>query len=58
MRDGKEHIEEWPGNRWLRQGVRTKGWILLRQVPLWKEIWRQINGFPPVVADKEPEVKK
>jgi hypothetical protein len=27
-------------------------------VPLWKEIWRQINGFPPVVADKEPEVKK
>ena len=58
VRDGKSHVEEWPGNRWLRQGVRTKGWILLRQVPLWKEIWRQINGFPPVVAEKEPNAKK
>jgi hypothetical protein len=38
--------------------VRANGWILLSQVPLWKEIWRQINGFPPVIADKEPEVKK
>lgn len=45
---------EWPGTRWLRQGVRTKAWVLLRQVPLWREAWRQLNGFPPVVADVEP----
>jgi adhesin transport system membrane fusion protein len=45
----------WPGTRWLRQGVRTKAWVLLRQVPLWSEIWRQLNGFPPVVADAEPQ---
>lgn len=45
---------EWPGTRWLRQGVRTKAWVLLRQVPLWREVWRQLNGFPPVVADAEP----
>ncbi|MFM1831391.1 MAG: hypothetical protein RLZZ558_1731 [Planctomycetota bacterium] len=45
----------WPGTRWLRQGVRTKAWVLLRQVPLWSEIWRQLNGFPPVVADEEPK---
>jgi glutaredoxin len=57
-RDGSEHREDWPSNRYLRQGVRANGWILLSQVPLWKEIWRQINGFPPVIADKEPEVKK
>jgi hypothetical protein len=38
----------------LRQGVRTKAWVLLRQVPLWREAWRQLNGFPPVVADVEP----
>jgi multidrug resistance efflux pump len=44
----------WPGPRWLRQGVRAKAWVLLRQVPLWQEIWRQLNGFPPVVADAEP----
>ncbi|MFM7809425.1 MAG: HlyD family secretion protein [Planctomycetota bacterium] len=45
----------WPGPRWLRQGVRAKAWVLLRQVPLWKELWRQLNGFPPVVADAEPK---
>jgi hypothetical protein len=26
---------------------------MLRQVPLWYEIWRQINGFPPGQAQKE-----
>jgi multidrug resistance efflux pump len=54
MRNGKRHEEPWPGNRWLRQGVRANGWVLLQQVPLWKEIWRQMNGFPPVVSDREP----
>ena len=53
--DGRQVAEGWPGNRWLRQGVRAKGWVLLQQVPLWKEIWRQVNGFPPVVAEREPE---
>ncbi len=46
--------EPWPGPRFLRQGVRAKAWVLLRTVPLWQEAWRQLNGFPPVVADKEP----
>lgn len=58
MREGVERSEDWPSNRYLRQGVRANGWILLGVVPLWKEIWRQINGFPPVVSDKEPEEKK
>jgi hypothetical protein len=46
--------ERWPGARFLRQGVRAKAWVLLRQVPLWLELWRQLNGFPPVVGDTEP----
>lgn len=58
VRGGVERIENWPGNRWLRQGVRAKGWVLLQQVPLWKEIWRQLNGFPPVVAETEPKEPK
>ena len=45
----------WPDGRYLRQGVRANGWVLLRQVPLGYEIWRQLNGFPPVVADDEPK---
>jgi hypothetical protein len=23
---------------------------MLEQVPLWFEVWRQINGFPPLVT--------
>jgi adhesin transport system membrane fusion protein len=39
--------QPWPARRYLRQGVRANGWVLLRQVPLWWELWRQFNGFPP-----------
>lgn len=42
----------WPSDRFLRQGVRANGLVLLERVPLWFEIWRQINGFPPVVDTK------
>ena len=45
----------WPETRYLRQGVRTNGWVLLDQVPLWFEIWRSMNGFPPVVSDGKAE---
>ena len=53
--DGKGPVVVgWPEkDRWLRQGTRVNAWILLRQVPLWFEIWRQINGFPPVVSDQD-----
>ncbi|TWU12157.1 hypothetical protein CA54_09750 [Symmachiella macrocystis] len=47
----------WPGDRYLRQGVRANGWVLLNQVPLWYEIWRNMNGFPPVVSIEEPKKK-
>jgi len=50
--------KDWPDDRYLRQGVRANGWVLLRQVPLGYEIWRQLNGFPPVVAEKEPSAGK
>lgn len=39
--------EPWPNREFLRQGVRAKGWILLDQVSLAYELWRQFNGFPP-----------
>jgi multidrug resistance efflux pump len=45
--------EAWPSNRYLRQGVRTNGWVLLNQVPLGYELWRQFNGFPPTVTPQE-----
>ncbi len=46
--------DPWPEERFLRQGVRANGWVLLDQVPLWFEVWRQLNGFTPVV-DMTPQ---
>ncbi|MCA9055996.1 MAG: toxin secretion protein, partial [Planctomycetaceae bacterium] len=43
----------WPDDRHLRQGVRANGWVLLDTVPLWWEVWRQLNGFPPVVSQDD-----
>ncbi len=45
----------WPNEMILRQGVRANGWVLLDEVPLGWEVWRQLNGFPPVVAMDEPK---
>jgi multidrug resistance efflux pump len=49
--------DPWPDERYLRQGVRANAWVLLNQVPMWFEFWRQLNGFPPVVSDEAPESK-
>ncbi|MCS7025260.1 MAG: HlyD family secretion protein [Bryobacteraceae bacterium] len=50
--------DPWPSNRWLRQGVRTNGWVLLNQVSLGYELWRQFNGFPPVISTTDPDKPK
>lgn len=36
---------EWPDA--LRVGAGTYNMLLLKDVPIWYELWRQINGFPP-----------
>ncbi|MGD9903493.1 MAG: HlyD family secretion protein [Vicinamibacterales bacterium] len=46
--------DPWPSRRFLRQGVRANGWVLLNVVPIGYELWRQFNGFPPVIAPDEP----
>lgn len=46
--------EEWPEQ--LRLGSGAYGWAALRNVRVWFEIWRQLNGFPPAIpsaADAE-----
>lgn len=40
-----ENDEQWPQQ--LRVGSGTKGWVMLDSVPVWYELWRQLNGFPP-----------
>ena len=36
---------EWPDA--LRPGSGANGLILLTDVPIWYELWRNLNGFPP-----------
>ncbi|HXH32488.1 MAG TPA: HlyD family efflux transporter periplasmic adaptor subunit [Bacteriovoracaceae bacterium] len=42
-----EKGQKWPASRYIRQGTRVNGWILLNKVSLGYELWRQFNGFPP-----------
>jgi multidrug efflux pump subunit AcrA (membrane-fusion protein) len=42
---------EWPSGDRLRQGVRARGFVLLSRVTVGYELWRQINGFPPLPPD-------
>lgn len=37
--------DPWPFE--LRVGSGADGILLLKDVPLWYEVWRQLNGFPP-----------
>lgn len=46
--------DAWPDAAFLRQGNQAVGWVLLNRVPLGYEVWRRLNGFPPVLA---PESK-
>lgn len=41
--DPEDH--EWPNA--LRVGAGSNNMLLLKDVPIWYELWRQINGFPP-----------
>jgi multidrug efflux pump subunit AcrA (membrane-fusion protein) len=47
----------WP--RELKMGTGAQGMALLKDVPIWYELWRNINGFPPdyYKAGAEPDKK-
>lgn len=55
--------DPWPGA--LRVGGGAVGFALMKNVPIWYELWRQINGFPPdlyadpmTVSTKNEDQKK
>ena len=39
--------QEQPWPTALRVGSGSLGFALMKDVPIWYELWRQINGFPP-----------
>lgn len=49
----------WPSNNILRVGTNARGWVLLDEVSVGYELWRQLNNFPPeftqqFVAEETP----
>ena len=48
----------WPSAEFLRQGNQAVGWVFLNRVPLGYEIWRRLNGFPPVLAPASKDTGK
>ncbi|MEM9839754.1 MAG: HlyD family efflux transporter periplasmic adaptor subunit [Pseudomonadota bacterium] len=41
----------WPDERFVRFGATARGWVLLETVPLYYELWRQLNNFPPIFTE-------
>ncbi len=56
----KEDPVDKPWPKELKIGVGAQGIALLNDVPVWYELWRNINGFPPdyYKSTKEEKIKK
>ncbi len=51
----KEDKKAWPER--LSIGTGANAFVLLKEVPIWYEAWRQLNGFPPDFYRPEKEQK-
>lgn len=59
--------DAWPSADYLRQGTQVVGYVQIKMVPLYQELWRRMNGFPikspptkgdkPAKPGKPPKVK-
>jgi len=48
--------QPWPEQAQVRQGTKVMGWVIMNRVPLWYELWRRFNFFPPDYMEREPSV--
>jgi multidrug efflux pump subunit AcrA (membrane-fusion protein) len=46
----------WPDQSHVRQGTQIMGWVILNRVPLWYELWRRFNLFPPDYYQDKPRL--
>ena len=46
----------WPEQTPIRQGTKVMGWVILNRVPLWYELWRRFNLFPPDYQEGPPSL--
>jgi multidrug resistance efflux pump len=54
----KENKKEKPWPKQLRLGAGAQAIALLKDVPIWYELWRNINGFPPDFYQSKNDVSK
>ncbi len=52
----QDNNDQWPTQ--LRVGSGVYGWAMLKTVPVWWELWRQVNGFPPDLPNMPNEDTK
>ncbi len=50
--------EPWPPLVQLRPGTEVRGWVMLSNVSLGWELWRQFNAFPAALPDNPGKEKK
>ncbi|MEM1381176.1 MAG: HlyD family efflux transporter periplasmic adaptor subunit [Pseudomonadota bacterium] len=50
--EAKDAEIPWPDERFVRFGAAARGWVLLETVPLYYEVWRQLNNFPPQFTEQ------
>jgi multidrug efflux pump subunit AcrA (membrane-fusion protein) len=48
--------QAWPEQSRVRQGTKVMGWVVLNRVPLWYELWRRFNFFPPDYNQRDPSI--
>jgi multidrug efflux pump subunit AcrA (membrane-fusion protein) len=53
----KEDAKDKPWPKQLKIGAGAQGIALLKDVPVWYELWRNINGFPPDYYKQETGIK-
>ncbi|MEI2710420.1 MAG: hypothetical protein V9E96_15610 [Chitinophagaceae bacterium] len=53
-----EDVNDKPWPKLLRMGGGANGIALLKDVPIYYELWRNINGFPPEYYQVEKKEKK
>lgn len=47
VREDPTDAHPWPNEDYVRFGSKARGWILLNEVSVGYEVWRQLNNFPP-----------
>lgn len=52
----EDQNEPWPSQKQLRVGTSSTVWVALSNVPIWYQLWRLMNAFPPKMVTPEKKL--